>query len=84
MLFDFNKKTNSSEWKIIDDGVSGFLVDPKDHDAFAEKIVMIIQNDTLNQSIGLAAREKVAADFDIDILVKRNIEFYCSVLKGKK
>ena len=70
--------------EIIDDGVSGFLVDPKDHDAFAEKIVMIIQNDTLNQSIGLAAREKVAADFDIDILVKRNIEFYCSVLKGKK
>ncbi len=70
--------------EIIDDGVSGFLVDPKDHDAFAEKIVMIIQNDKLNQAIGLAAREKVAADFDIDILVKRNIEFYCSVLKEKK
>jgi hypothetical protein len=25
MLFDFNKKTNSNEWKIIDDGVMGGL-----------------------------------------------------------
>jgi NADH dehydrogenase [ubiquinone] 1 alpha subcomplex assembly factor 1 len=25
LLFDFNKKTNSSEWKIIDDGVMGGL-----------------------------------------------------------
>ncbi len=29
LLFDFNKKTNSSEWKIIDDGVMGGLSNGK-------------------------------------------------------
>ena len=26
LLFDFNKKTNSSEWKIIDDGVESLTI----------------------------------------------------------
>ncbi len=70
--------------EIIDDGVNGFLVDPKDHDAFADAIVNIIQNEKLNQTIGKAAREKVETDFDINKLVKKNIEFYFTVLKEKK
>ena len=67
--------------EVIDDGVSGFLVDPKAHDAFADKIIKIIQNDKLNESLRDSAREKVEAAFDIDKLVKKNIEFYCSVIK---
>lgn len=70
--------------EIVDDGVSGFLVNPKDHDAFADRIITIIQNEELNQSMGLAARARVEAVFDIDKLVKKNIEFYRAVLKEKE
>lgn len=69
--------------EVIEDGVSGFLVNPKDHDAFANRIVEIIQNEKLNQSMGNFARARVEAEFDIDQLVKKNIEFYCAVLREK-
>ena len=62
---------------------SGFLVHPKNYDEFANRIIQVIQNDNLNYSIGKAAREKVEVDFNINTLVKKNIEFYNSVLKEK-
>ncbi len=69
--------------EILENEKSGFLVHPKNHDEFANRIIQVIQNENLNLSIGIAAREKVAADFNINTLVKKNIEFYNSVIKKK-
>jgi glycosyltransferase involved in cell wall biosynthesis len=66
--------------EVIDDEVNGFLINPKDHDAYAEKIVSLLDDETLNSKIGKSARKKVQFFFDAPILAKKNIEFYKEVI----
>jgi glycosyltransferase involved in cell wall biosynthesis len=67
--------------ELIDDGVSGFLVNPKSHIEFGDKIISVFDNELLVQKIGEKAREKVENCFDISKIVHSNISFYTSLLK---
>lgn len=67
--------------EILNDGSEGFLAHPKDHSAFADKIIQLINQPELAFQIGQAARKRVEADFDIEKLVQRNIHFYQSVIQ---
>ncbi|PWB18678.1 glycosyltransferase family 4 protein [Flavobacterium sp. HTF] len=67
--------------EMIEEGKNGFLVHPKNHDAFAEKISNLLEDEELCQKTGIAARKKVEDFFDIKVLAKKNIEFYKSVIK---
>lgn len=67
--------------EMIEKGENGFLVHPKNHDAFAEKINNLLKDEDLCQKTGMAARKKVEDFFDIKVLAKQNIEFYKSVIK---
>jgi glycosyltransferase involved in cell wall biosynthesis len=69
--------------ELLEDSVSGYLVPPKNHELFAERIIQVLQNETLCFKIGRAAREKVEKDFDIKKIVKKNINFYQKI-KDKK
>ncbi|TDP00858.1 glycosyltransferase family 4 protein [Flavobacterium sp. 245] len=62
--------------EMIDEEKNGFLVDPKDHDLYARRLIEFLENQQLCLETGKAARKKVQECFDIEILVKRNIEFY--------
>ncbi len=66
--------------ELIEDGVSGFLVDPKDHTLFADRIVTLLRDDNLCITMGSAAREKTELDFDIQQLAQDNIAFYQSLI----
>jgi L-malate glycosyltransferase len=69
--------------ELIIDEESGFLVHPKNHDEYAEKIIALLQNNTLVQEIGAQARARVEAKFDIRNLVKENIECYQQLIKNQ-
>jgi L-malate glycosyltransferase len=69
--------------ELIDDGVDGYLVHPTAHDLYAERIVSLLEDDALCQKIGKSAREKVEERFDIQKLVKVNIDFYNQLIKDK-
>lgn len=73
---------SNSGWakEVIDDEVNGFLINPKNHAAFAAKIVSLLDDETLNFKIGRLARKKVKDFFDAPILAKKNIEFYKEVI----
>ncbi|OXA92227.1 glycosyltransferase family 4 protein [Flavobacterium hercynium] len=62
--------------EMIDDGENGFLVHPEDHEIFASKINLLLENKNLAEQMGLSARNKVKMYFDIEVLAKKNIEFY--------
>lgn len=51
--------------ELVEDGVGGFLVPPGDAASLSRKLAELIDDPALRQRIGLAGREKVAADFDI-------------------
>ncbi|MFL9831976.1 glycosyltransferase family 4 protein [Flavobacterium sp. ST-87] len=66
--------------EMIDDEVNGFLVNPKEHELYAEKIAACLNDERLCLDTGKLAREKVEKQFDIKIIAKKNIEFYKSII----
>ena len=59
----------------IKDGESGFLIDPKDEDAFANKIIDILKHPKEAKEIGKKAKETVREKFLITRLVADYFEF---------
>lgn len=66
--------------ELIVDGESGFLVNPKDAALFAEKILALINDPVLSQSMGKEARIRVEKLFDIEQIAQENIAFYQSLI----
>jgi glycosyltransferase involved in cell wall biosynthesis len=66
--------------ELLVDGESGYLVHPKDHDVFAEKIVGLLQDDILCCTMGEAGRVRVETVFDIEKIVVQNVDFYKSII----
>ncbi|MDR7372314.1 glycosyltransferase family 4 protein [Flavobacterium aquidurense] len=66
--------------ELIVDGESGYLVHPKDHKMFADKIVNLLTDDDLCLTIGNKARTRVETIFDIKKIATQNIDFYKSVI----
>jgi glycosyltransferase involved in cell wall biosynthesis len=66
--------------ELIVEGESGYLVHPKKHSEFANKIVDLLQDENLCVNIGSAARMRVETVFDIEKTVKQNIDFYKTLI----
>ncbi|KAB1067037.1 glycosyltransferase family 4 protein [Tamlana haliotis] len=67
--------------EMIDDGVDGYLVHPKNHDIYAQRILELLDNPIKQRTFGMAARQKVKNKFSHDIVAKRSVEFYNKLLK---
>lgn len=65
----------------IEDGVSGFLLDPKDEDGFADRIVRIIQDPDLGRRLGAAGRETVRKKYLITRLLADWLDLLADVMK---
>lgn len=65
--------------EMIVDGQSGFLVHPKNHQEFADRINDLLTNNELRNKISLQARTKVVAGFDSKKIANQNLDFYRKV-----
>lgn len=68
--------------EMITHGKNGLLCDPHNPDDIADKIIEMLQNNTLAESCGKAAKETVSKKFNIDIIVNQNIRFYQNLIDG--
>ncbi len=66
--------------ELIVDGESGFLVHPHDHSLYADRIISLLDDMDLCFSMGVKARKRVEAVFDIEKIVQQNILFYQSII----
>jgi starch synthase len=66
--------------EVIEDSVSGFLVHPLSHKEYAQKIQELLQNEKLRFQFGAQARKKVEEEFCIEIVAKKNVEFYEEII----
>ncbi|MHC4582461.1 MAG: glycosyltransferase [Planctomycetota bacterium] len=66
----------------IDDGLSGYLVEPQDNAGFAERIVHILKNPDEAKAVGKKAREKVRKEFLITRLLSDYLDMLNSVVNG--
>jgi glycosyltransferase involved in cell wall biosynthesis len=66
--------------EVIDDGLNGFLVHPKAHEQYADKIIALLANEGLQEAFGLEARKKVAEKFSITSVAAQSQQFYKSLI----
>lgn len=67
--------------EVIDDTVNGFLVNPKDYESYAQKIIELLENETLRNQFGVEARKKVVQKFSIEVVAKQSADFYKKILQ---
>ena len=69
--------------EVIEDGRSGFLEHPQNHQAFAEKIAALLSDKSLQAKTGIEAHQRVMEQFDMDVVAKQNIAFYSTLVNNK-
>lgn len=62
--------------ELLIDGESGFLVHPTDHQLYADRIIRLLESESLRNSIGRKAIERVKEKFDSAVIADQNIAFY--------
>lgn len=74
--------TSNIGWakELMVDGVTGFMVNPKEHREFADKLSILFRDDNLNRTMGENARKRVANNFSSKITTSMNIEYYQNLI----
>lgn len=62
--------------QIIEDGVDGLLVQPRDVDGMAAAIGRLVDDASLRLRLGIAARRKVELKFSLEQMIRRYEEAY--------
>ena len=68
--------------EIIEDSKEGFLVHPTNHKEYAERILELSEDADKQKLFGYAAREKVKTHFSHNLIAKRSVKFYKSILES--
>ncbi|HYT39813.1 MAG TPA: glycosyltransferase family 1 protein, partial [Acidimicrobiia bacterium] len=58
-------------WEAVDDGTTGYVVDPHDAGAIAGTLGRLLADPTLRRTMGAAARARAETSFAYDILAAR-------------
>ena len=65
--------------EIIQDGVEGYLVDPQDPDAMAQRIITLLADPALATRMGLQGHKKALAHYDPRIAARRFEHLYTEI-----
>ena len=68
--------------EVVEDGVTGILVPPKDSEALAEALVRLLRDPDLCARMGRAGRERVRSEFTVDRIVSQTLDVYQSVIRN--
>lgn len=69
--------------EAVDDGVTGFLVPPRDEHALARAICELLENPALAARFGAAGRERVVRHFPLERYARTTEDLYLDLLAGK-
>jgi glycosyltransferase involved in cell wall biosynthesis len=62
--------------EVVEDGVTGLLVAPKDHEALAAAIVTLLKDAALRRTYGAAGLERVRARYSAERMVRDTLKVY--------
>ena len=65
-------------------GVNGFLVPVKDAACLSAAIQRLVDDPSLRHRMGSAGRKKVAAEFDLEVVIEKTLEVYREMMTVKK
>lgn len=67
--------------EVVQDGVNGILVPPKDPDALARAMIQLIEDPELRNNYGNAGRRIIEERFTVDRVVEGTLEVYKRILE---
>ena len=70
--------------EIIQEGITGFKVEPYDYKYTAEKIIYLLENDDTSKKMGLAGKQAIDKEYDINYMVVQHDELYRSLIESRK
>lgn len=70
--------------ELVEDGVTGYLVEPRNPDQLADRLVGILANGELAERMGQSARKKAESDFDMNRHVAKIERIYEELLHRKR
>jgi len=65
--------------EVVEDGVTGLIVEPRDAATLASRIMQLLTDDDLRTRLGAASRRSVEAHHGIDHMVARLLELYTAL-----
>jgi len=66
--------------ELMVSGKTGFTVNPKNHEEYANRIVSLLRDVDLCENFGKAGRQRVIENFSSEVITKQNVEFYKSLI----
>ncbi len=72
--------SRASGKELISDGEDGLLVDPDDVEGIAERIIKLLSDEKRRADIAEKGKQKVRAEYDINVIAKKHIDYYTRVL----
>ncbi len=69
--------------ELVEDGVTGYLIEPGDVDGFASAVRRLLDDPGLAEKMGRAGREKIEREFGCEQAVQRLADLYMNALKAK-
>jgi glycosyltransferase involved in cell wall biosynthesis len=70
--------------ECVDEGVNGFKVPVKSVTELAKAIEILVQNESLRISMGIASRKKAEKEFDLKNVISKHLDIYDSILNQNK
>jgi glycosyltransferase involved in cell wall biosynthesis len=74
--------TTGSGPEVIQDGRTGLLCHPSDHEGLSSRIIKILSDSILREQLGTKARQYVVENLDINVLTKLNLQWYKNVIEA--
>jgi len=68
--------------EVIENNISGLIVPKQNPDALAQGLLKIISDSQLRNRLGKAARKRIVEHFSFEVIIKRYVELYNSLLAG--
>jgi glycosyltransferase involved in cell wall biosynthesis len=66
--------------EVVADGETGFLVQPRDHEAMADRIIALLKDNAGRARMGKAALKRAREQFTVDRMVEGTLETYKRLL----
>jgi len=66
--------------EVVEHGVNGLLVPPRDGQALADAIAILLDSPELCAEMGQASRKKAEREFSIDKVIERTIQMYARLM----
>ncbi|MBC5833339.1 glycosyltransferase family 4 protein [Flavobacterium sp. F372] len=67
--------------EIVENGVSGFVAHPSNHQEYADRILQLLAEPSLREKMEHNAKLRITSHFEINLIANQNLNFYKKVIE---